>query len=114
MDDERLQKKNEDEFERKRDNKVKQKEKALKEKYDKEIEIQKLKKFSNSSYLTPEACLYLNDLMNEGHTKADEEVVYAGLHQQSKNKMKFKRREKYSSKYTKRRQAVRKRKGRFG
>lgn len=48
---------------RKRDNKAKQKEKALKGKYDAEIESQKLKKFSNSSYLTPEAAVYLNEVM---------------------------------------------------
>jgi hypothetical protein len=52
--------------------------------------------------------------MQSGAKVADEEVIYAGLHQQTKNKMKFKRRETYSSKYTKRRQTVRKRKGRFG
>jgi len=93
---------------------VKQKENALKSKYDAEIESQKYKKFSNSSYLTPEAAVYLNEVMQSGSTQADEEVIYAGLHQQTKNKMKFKRRETYSSKYTKRRQTVRKRKGRFG
>lgn len=46
-----------------------------------EIEAQKLKKFSNSSYLTPEAAMYLNEAMRAGSNKVDEEIVYAGLHQ---------------------------------
>jgi len=40
----------------------------LKSKYDAEIESQKLKKFSNSSYLTPEAAVYLNEVMTAGGT----------------------------------------------
>ena len=37
----------------------------LKKKYDREIEAQKIKKFSNSSYLTPEAARYLNEAIGE-------------------------------------------------
>ena len=41
------------------------KERELKRKYDLEIDAQKMKKFSNSSYLTPEAAAYLNEAMQE-------------------------------------------------
>lgn len=53
----------------------------MKQRYDKEIDSQKLKKFSNSSYLTPEAAMYLNEAMKGGSTKVDDEIVYAGLHE---------------------------------
>jgi len=69
LDDEKLFKKfHDDTPQRKRDNKAKQKENALKTKYDAEIESQRLKKFSNSSYLTPEAAVYLNEVMSSGGT----------------------------------------------
>ena len=76
---------------RRRESKAHQKEAALKQKYDREIENQKFKKFANSSYLTPEAAIYLNEVMESTGGKVDEEVVYAGLHQPSKGKMKFTR-----------------------
>jgi hypothetical protein len=50
---------------KKRDLKQKHKEMALKEKYEREMERQKARKVSNSSFLTPEAALYLNDLVRE-------------------------------------------------
>jgi hypothetical protein len=99
---------------KKRADKQKQKEEALKKRYNMEIDSQKLKKFSNSSYLTPEAASYLNEAMRAGNTKVDDEVVYAGLHKSDKQSLKFKRSEKFSSKYTKDRQSKRKKKGRFG
>lgn len=90
------------------------KEKALKAKYDKEIMNQKLKKFSNSSYLTPEAAMYLNEAIESGATRVEEEIVYAGLHDPRKKELKFKRTKQYSSRYTKPRSTKRHRKGRFG
>ena len=86
---------------RKRETKAKQKEMALKQKYDKEIEAQKLKKFSNSSFLTPEAAMYLNEAISNNQTRIDDEVVYAGLHQSKDDKMKFKRKEKFTARYSK-------------
>lgn len=73
-----------------------------------------MKKFSNSCYLTPEAARYLNEAIRENQTKLNDEIIYAGLHDTKTNKMKFKRNEKFSSKYKKERQSKRKRKGRFG
>lgn len=67
------------------------KEKALKQKYEQEIQNQKLKKFSNSSYLTPEAAMYLNEAMKAGVNKVDDEIVFAGLHEPAKQKLQFKR-----------------------
>lgn len=99
---------------RKRESKAVQKEQALKNKYDREIEAQKFKKFANSSYLTPEAAMYINEIMESKGGKVDEEVVYAGLHQPKLNKMKFKRNEKFTSKYTKARGQRRRRKGMRG
>jgi hypothetical protein len=46
--------------------------------------------------------------------KVDEEIVYAGLHQPAKGKMKFARTQKFSSKYTKARGDKRRKKGRYG
>ena len=48
---------------KKRLDKQKMKDAALKANYNREIESQKIKKFSNSSYLTPEAAIYLNELV---------------------------------------------------
>ena len=72
-----------------------------------------MKRFSNSSYLTPEAAAYLNEAMQEKQTKIEEEIVYAGLHEHSKGKMKFKRNLKFTSRYRKR-GMKRRRKGKFG
>ena len=38
-----------------------------------------MKKVSNSSFLTPEAAMYLNEAMRAGICKVEDEVVYAGL-----------------------------------
>ena len=73
-----------------------------------------MKKFSNSSFLTPEAALYLNEAINENRTKVDDEVVYAGLHGKKVDKMKFKRKEKMSARYKQARGEKRRKKGRFG
>ena len=89
------------------------KERALKEKYDMEVQAQKAKRFSNSSFLTPEAAMYLNEAIRENQTKVDEEVVYAGLHSSDKIKKKFKRKEKYTTRH-KMRGYKRRRKGKFG
>ena len=79
-----------------------------------EIERQKFKKYSNSSYLTPEAAMYLNEMMKTQQTKVDEEIVYAGLHTDKIDKKKFKRNEKFSTRYKKSRGMKRRKKGRFG
>ena len=63
----------------------------LKEKYEREVQSQKLKRFSNSSFLTPEAARYLNEAISENKAHVDEEIVYAGLHDTKLGKMKFKR-----------------------
>jgi len=103
-----------DSVQRKRETKQQMKDRSLKQRYDAEIESQKFKKFSNSSYLTPEAALYLNEVMAADEAKVDDEVVYAGLHDPSKKKKDFKRNEKFSSKYRKARGMKRRKKGRFG
>jgi len=45
--------------------------------------------------------MYLNESIADGQTRVDEEVVYAGLHDRDKNRNKFKRTKKYSSRHTK-------------
>ena len=87
---------------------------ALKEKYQREISSQKVKRFANSSFLTPEAAMYLNEAIGSNQTRVDDEIVYAGLHGERVDKMKFKRKEKFSAKYTKARGQKRRRKGKFG
>jgi hypothetical protein len=98
---------------RKRESKAEQKELSLKKKYDLEIQSQKTKKFSNSSFLTPEAAMYLNEAIRDNQTKVDEEVIYAGLHSGTKTKGKFDRKEKYATRH-KQRGIKRRRKGKFG
>jgi hypothetical protein len=61
------------------------------------------KKFSNSSFLTPEAAGYLNELIKQKTSRADLEIVYAGQHSENIPKPKFKRKEKFTSRYKKRR-----------
>ena len=88
---------------RKRASKQDQRQNELKQKYDREISSQKLKRFSNSSFLTPEAARHLNEAIRGNRTRVDEEVVYAGLHETKAGKMKFQRNEQFSSKYKKER-----------
>ena len=99
---------------RKRANPVEQRHKDLRANYDKEIQRQKMRRISNSSFLTPAAATYLNEVVRENRTKVDDELLYAGLHDTKASKMQFKRNEKFTSKYTKRRQSKRRKKGRFG
>lgn len=99
---------------RKRESKQQQKDVALKAKYNTEIQSQKVKRFANSSFLTPEAAMYLNEAIKANSKRVDDEIVYAGLHGERVDKMKFKRKEKFSSKYTKARGSKRRRKGKFG
>ncbi len=106
--------KHDDSLFRKRESKAKQKEQSLKLQYDKEIQAQKMKKFSNSSFLTPEAASYLNEAIRSNQSKVDDEVVYAGLHTENIEKKKFKRKEKYTSRFKKDRGQKRRKKGRFG
>jgi hypothetical protein len=90
-----------------------QREKALKAKYDMEIQHQKMKKFSNSSFLTPEAAMYLNEAIRDNQVKVDDEVIYAVLHGENKKVMKFDRKEKMHARY-KNRSKKRYKKGKFG
>ena len=64
--------------------------------------------------MTPEAAMYLNEMMKTEQTKVDEEIVYAGLHTDKVDNKRFKRNEKFSSRYRKSRSMKRRRKGRFG
>lgn len=82
----------------KADSKVQQ----LKKKYDGLKSQEQLKKFSNSSFLTPEAASYLNEIMKKGQSQVDNEIVYAGLHSTFTKQNKFKRTEKYTARYKKR------------
>lgn len=72
-----------------------------------------MKKFSNSSFLTPEAAMYLNEAIRENQTKVDDEVIYAGLHGERVDKMKFQRKDKMRARY-RNRSKKRYKKGRFG
>ena len=61
---------------------------------------QSLKRFSGSSFLTPESALYLNQAIKQQKPdKLDDEMVYAGLHNDRAEKMKFKRTEKNKQRY---------------
>ena len=50
-----------------------------------------LKKYTKSSFLTPEAAVYLNEAIKANRNSVDEEIIYAGLHNEKQGKMKFKR-----------------------
>jgi len=53
------------------------------------------RRFKGSSYLTPESVAYLNEAIKKQEThKLDQELIYAGLHDERVGKMKFKRTEK--------------------
>jgi hypothetical protein len=58
--------------------------------------------------------MYLNEAMRSNAKRVDEEIIFAGLHGEPVDKKKFKRNEKFSSKYTKARGQKRRRKGKFG
>ena len=75
----------------------------LKRKYEELKQSENFKKFSNSSYLTPEAASYLNELIKAGQSRADMEIVYAGQHSENAEVPKFKRKEKFTSRYKNRR-----------
>lgn len=49
-----------------------------KQRYEELKKNEQFKRFSNSSYLTPEAASYLNELIHSNQSKADLEIVYAG------------------------------------
>lgn len=75
----------------------------LKRKYDDLKKNENFKRFSNSSFLTPEAASYLNELVKAGQQKADLEIVYAGQHSENVAPIKFKRKERFTSRYKNRR-----------
>ena len=85
--------------------KEKQKEQALKEKYEKEKQREAAKRFSNSSFLTPESARYLNELMQEAKknpkkdVRVDKEMVYAGLQNEVRSTYKPERNEKNKQRY---------------
>jgi len=58
-----------------------------------------LKRYAKSSFLTPEAAMYLNDAIKSKQTKVDSEIIYAGLHNEKLSKMKFKRANKNQQRF---------------
>lgn len=50
----------------------------MKNRYDDLKKQEQFKKVSNSSFLTPEAASYLNELIKKNATQVDNEIVYAG------------------------------------
>jgi len=58
-----------------------------------------VRKFSKSSFLTPEAAMYLNEQIKTSKTKVDEEIIYAGLHSENVSKVKQKRTEKNKQRF---------------
>ena len=71
----------------------------MKAKYDQLKKEEKFKKVSNSSFLTPEAAAYLNEIIKKGQASVDQEIVYAGQHSELEAPKKFKRKEKFTSRY---------------
>jgi len=67
---------------------------ALKKGYEKEKEKELTRKFSNTSYLTPESIRYLNGVVSAGGKRVNEELIYAGMHSEKTGKKAFKRTEK--------------------
>eukprot|EP00347_Sterkiella_histriomuscorum_P007788 403347561 len=74
----------------------------MKERYDDLKKQENFKKVSNSSFLTPEAASYLNEIIKKGQSQVDNEIVYAGMHSDKSTPLKFKRKEKFTSRYKKR------------
>ena len=72
-------KKYDDDGSNKRRIKENQKTDSLNKKYEKEKEKEEAKRFSNSSFLTPESARYLNDLIKSKNGRVDKEMIYAGL-----------------------------------
>ncbi len=58
-----------------------------------------LKKYTKSSFLTPEAAVYLNEAIKAKRNTVDEEIIYAGLHNEKQGKMKFKRTNKNQQRF---------------
>ena len=80
-------------------NKAEQRNKALKTGYDKYRDSMMQKRIGQSSFLTPESAKYLNEIIKAKQSKVDTEMVYAGLHNQSLNKIKFKRANKNQQRF---------------
>lgn len=74
----------------------------MKKRYEDLKKQESLKKISNSSFLTPEAASYLNEMMKKGQRDVDKEIVYAGMHSDLEKAKNFKRKEKFTSRYKKR------------
>ena len=88
-----------DDAKQKERNRGAQRAQALKQGYDKDRDNLMLKRFANSSFLTPEAAMYLNQAIKAKQTKVDDEIVYAGLHAEKVSKMKFKRQNKNQQRF---------------
>jgi hypothetical protein len=84
-------------------NKAVQRSNALKLQYQADKKREITRKFSNSSYLTPESIMYLNDAVKKQASKVDEELVYAGLHSENIAKKSFKKTEKNKQRFKGRR-----------
>jgi hypothetical protein len=67
------------------------------------------RRFKGSSYLTPESVAYLNEAIKKQEThKLDQELIYAGLHDEKAGQMKFKRTEKNKQRFKGRRKGSQK------
>ena len=80
-------------------NRAEQRNKALKASYEKDHKAVMLKKYAKSSFLTPEAAMYLNEAMKKNQSKVDQEIVYAGLHNAKLEQKKFKRANKNQQRF---------------
>ena len=58
-----------------------------------------VKKYAKSSFLTPEAAVYLNEAIKSNQTRVDDEIVYAGLHDSKMDKKNFKRKNKNQQRF---------------
>lgn len=100
---------NPDGDEKRERNKDKQRQEALKKSYAQDKQNQSKKRFKGSSYLTPESVAYLNEAIAKSAThKLDEEMIYAGLHNELKGGPKFKRNEKNKQRFKGRRKGSQK------
>ena len=76
----------------------------MKKTYAQDKQNQSMKRFKGSSFLTPESVAYLNEAIAKSTSqKLDEELIYAGLHNEKVGGPKFKRNEKNKQRYKGRR-----------
>ena len=93
-------------------NKEQQRAQALKEGYEKTRKTAMVRQFSKSSFLTPEAAMYLNEAIKSNTSKIDQEIVYAGMHSENVAKIKMKRTNKNQQRFKNRVKRSQKKKNR--